>query len=150
MSEMNLKEELVEKLYSEIALEDSECIEFLKLYTRYCHEIDDMVDEHFCVENLIKTNNDLIRLMTCKYFIRNQQFLVGQLYLAAEAYLASEELKTSSKYEERLCANYLSHEGNSMLLTVALLQGGFEHLRKVAMQVRKLTYLEHPLAERNV
>src|SRR5689334_23197610 len=98
---MNLKESKVKELYREIANKDAGAYEFIELWSRYAHKFDDLIDEKFDLEALISTNNDLTRLLTCEFFIRNKEFLIGQIYLAAESYFASEVMKISSKYEER-------------------------------------------------
>jgi len=142
---MNLQESTIVKLYEEISNKDSEALEFIKLWSVYCHKFDDLVDEEFNVEKLVECNNEMIRLLSSKFFQKNKEFLISQIYIAAWNYKHSEDLKFSSRYEERLLAQYLSHEGNNMLLTVALITGGYDLMKKVAPKILNLTYVEHPL-----
>jgi hypothetical protein len=81
-------------------------------------------------------------LLTCEFFEAHKFLLLPQMYLAAEAYEASE---TSEK--DSFLGTYLSHEGNNMLRTVALITGGYKLLSEVSEEIRRLTYLDHPVLE---
>lgn len=129
-------------LYEEIAFGNKDALDFVKLWSIYCHMFDDIVDEDFNVVNLIETNNELIKILTCKFFTDYSSLLLPQIYLAAESYQASETTK-----KDNFLGVYLSHEGNNMLRLVALITGGFNHLVKMSEKIRSLTYVEHPLVE---
>lgn len=130
----------IEELYEFIAKGDLEALKFIKLWSTYAHRFDDLIDEEFNVAELIKTNNELTGLLTCKFFQTYTPTLLPQLYLAAEAYQASETVE-----KDTMTGICLSHEGNNMLRTVALICGGFDHLLSVSIKIRELTLLEHPL-----
>lgn len=137
-----LKQSELEEVYSFIANGDtSGALSFIKLWTIYCHEFDDLVDEEFNVIELVNTNNTLTKLLTSEFFIKYSQLLLPQIYLAAESYQASE-----TNQKDTAIGEYLSHEGNNMLRTVALITGGYDHLVRCSVKIRELTYKEHPSA----
>lgn len=134
-----LKQSELEEVYSFIAKDDTTALLFIKLWTIYCHEFDDLVDEEFNVIELVKTNNTLTKLLTSEFFIKYSQLLLPQIYLAAESYQESE-----TNQKDTAIGVYLSHEGNNMLRTVALITGGYDHLVSCSIKIRDLTYKEHP------
>lgn len=121
---------------------NDEAAKFLALWYSYAHKFDDLIDENFSVPELIAAGNELTALLTCEFFCDHKFILLPQIYLAAEAYQASE---TSQK--DSFLGVYLSHEGNNMLRTVALITGGYNLLVKVSEEIRTLTYVEHPTLE---
>lgn len=140
----NLTQDEIRTLYWFTANGDNGAFEFLSHWSVYCHRFDDLVDVDFNALELIETNNELLRLTTCKFFRANAEILLPQIYLAAEAYRASE-----GEEKGTALGIHLSHEGNNMLRVVALITGGFNHLVEVSKKVRGLTYVEHPLDEGN-
>ena len=132
----------LESLIVKTANGNTEAQKFLELWYSYAHQFDDLIDERFSVVDLINANNELARLLTTEFFESHKFLLLPQLYLAAEAYQASE---TTQK--DTFVGTYLSHEGNNMLRTVALITGGWRLLAEVSEEIRRITYLEHPPLE---
>jgi hypothetical protein len=121
---------------------NAEALKFLKLWYLYAHKFDDLIDEDFSVRDLIEAQLEHAALLTCSFFEEHKFLLLPQMYLAAEAYEASE---TSQK--DSFIGVYLSHEGNNMLRTVALITGGYTLLREVSEGIRLITYTDHPVLE---
>lgn len=138
----NLPDDKLLDFYKEISFGNEDAFAFVKLWTLYCHKFDDIIDEDFSVVDLIETNNELTKLLTCKFFTDYSSLLLPQIYLSAESYQASE---TSKK--DNFLGVYLSHEGNNLLRLVALITGGYNHLVKMSEKIRELTYVEHPIEE---
>lgn len=130
------------ELLKQTANGNEEAFKFLALWISYAHKFDDLIDEHFSVAELINANNELAALLTCEFFTDHKFILLPQIYLAAEAYQASE---TSQK--DSFLGVYLSHEGNNVIRTVALITGGYNLLVKISESLRTIVYLEHPVLE---
>lgn len=138
----NIAQERLNLFYHHVANGDDEAFKFITLYTKYCHEIDDLVDESFIVEDLMKSQVSLSCVFSCEFFKKYFSILFTQIHLAGETYQASETTEKDTALGE-----FLSHEGNNVLRTVALLTGGYRHLVDVSQQIRLLTYEEHPCVE---
>lgn len=138
----NLHQEDIERFYKGITCNNPEAFEFITLWSRYIHMFDDLVDEKSSILDRIETNNELIKLMNCDFYKQHHQRLLPQIYLIAESYLASE---TSQK--DTALGGFLSHEANNMLRLVALICGGWDHLKFISEDIRHLTYIEHPVED---
>lgn len=138
----NVSQKELSKFYQFVSNGNEDAYNFICLWQTYCHSFDDLVDEKHTVENLIENNLGLAKVMKNKFFSQHAELLYPQIYLSAEAYRASELDEQSTTLGE-----FLSHEGNNMIRTVALITGGFKHLVEVSREVRRLTYIEHPLKE---
>jgi hypothetical protein len=142
MNNMQNNSEAFKSLLVKTAAGNEEALKFLTLWYRYAHKFDDLIDEDFSVKELIEAQLEHAALLTCEFFGSHKFLLLPQMYLAAEAYEASE---TSEK--DSFLGTYLSHEGNNMLRTVALITGGYKLLSEVSEEIRRLTYLDHPVLE---
>jgi hypothetical protein len=138
----NISQKDLKDFYSLVANNNEDAYNFIVLWQTYCHSFDDLVDDKCTVEELINNNLGLAKVMKNKFFSLHAELLYPQIYLSAEAYRASEKEEKNTSLGE-----FLSHEGNNMIRTVALITGGFQHLIKISQEIRRLMYIEHPLKE---
>lgn len=138
----NINQKELKEFYLLVANGNEDAYNFIALWQTYCHSFDDLVDDKCTVEDLIENNLGLAKVMKNRFFSQHAELLYPQIYLSAEAYRASEKEEKDTNLGE-----FLSHEGNNMIRTVALITGGFPHLIEMSKEIRRLTYVEHPLKE---
>jgi hypothetical protein len=137
--------EEAEILFKEIANGDGEALNFIRLWSSYCHTFDDLVDGDTSPTALAFAENQglFTRLLFCPFFRRYEQDSLILRALISEAHTASEDMRKSSNPRERDWGLFLSHSGNDMLRFVALVTGGEKHLIEMSRKIRELTLKEH-------
>lgn len=122
---------------------DPEAVDFLVQWNHYVHAIDDLVDEELNSEDLLKTFARAIWLYTCPYFVKNmvalRQIAINTTIAYADTVIAE---KSENKWEREFADSY-RHFGAEMAIAVAGIQGGYEHARIVARELRQAAYIGH-------
>lgn len=106
---------------------------------------DDLIDKDKPITTDTIMNNMmalLIRLPNNEFFIQHRAHMTPLLIHTASAYLDSEQLKTSPDERQQLLAFYLRNMALELYHATAFCVGGWEHLRKVAVEMRVFFALE--------
>jgi hypothetical protein len=106
---------------------------------------DDLIDKDKPIDNDIIMRNMmalLIRLPNNDFFINNRQHMSVILIHAASAFIDSEALKTSEDERHKLLAFHLRNFALELYHATAFCVGGWEHLRKVSVEMREFFAVE--------
>lgn len=140
-----LKETTEQRIFR-ICRGDREAVEFLCLWARYCHAIDDLVDEDVKgPEKLLSAFAQSPVLFSHPFYLRNMFALRAVVLLVTNMYADSVAWERSSLPWRREFANCYRHCGNEMLIAVAQICGGFDHAQTISLEQRELCYnTQHP------
>lgn len=135
-----------EKRILEICKGNQEAYDFLNLWARYCHEIDDIVDgARLAPEEVIATFALATMVYSHPFYLRNLPALRQVVLLIANMYADSVAWENEGQQWQREFSNCYRHAGNEMVFAVAQLCGGFEHVRSVSAEQREICYrTQHP------
>lgn len=78
----------------------------------------------------------MIRLQTNPFYLQNHAMLTSVIVLAINAWHDSEELRAGD-VERRMQAFFLRNLGIEIAMMCAFLVGGYDHLRKVSLEMRE-------------
>lgn len=133
-----------EQLFADIANGDEAALQFIRLWSSYCHLFDDLIDGDLAPTAIkfAECENLLARLLSCEFFKRHSEIILVLRIMISEAHTASEYLR-ALQGRERDWGLFLSHSGNDMLRFVAVVTGGEKHLASISARLRNLTLKEH-------
>lgn len=122
--------------------------EFLCLWALYCHAIDDVVDgDTKDAEGVIRSFTLAPLVFGHPFYIENISALRVVTLLVSNMYADGEAWKSADEHWRRQFADSYRHAGNEMVFAVALICGGYEHLRSVSEMQRTICYdTQHPRA----
>jgi hypothetical protein len=131
----------------EVCKGDKSAEEFVDLWYRYCHAIDDIVDTmedgrptaapNFIVGTFILA----AALYNCAFYRRHADVLYGCVLVVTNMYMDSVEWERSPKSHRRNIANVLRCCGDEMFFLVAMIVGGWAHARSVSLRIREKDFL---------
>jgi len=139
---MNIQQPLTE-LYREAGCNQADAVDFLFAWHAYCHELDDVVDNPLSPETpemLLASQVRAACLYTCPFFQQNAAALRPLVFLIASAWGDSVKFEHSGDSGLRTYGDSLRLVGNEMVCAVALICGGFAHLRRISPRLRKLAW----------
>jgi hypothetical protein len=116
---------------------------FLALWNQYVHAIDDIVDGQATPETTITTFACAANVFSHPFYLANRAALYAVVMLVANAYADSVSWEKSDRDGQRTMSDVLRFAGNEMLFAVALICGGYAHLRKISPVVRERSWLDH-------
>ena len=131
--------------FLEVAKGDENAANFLGAFQDKAHLLDDMVDhdhprsldEHCQIELnwlLTLTSNPFVQAHTGK--------LVPVLTLGLNAWADSNAMQRSVKKRDRLVADVVKGFYHEVVYLVALICGGYDHMRVISMKYRKYNFEE--------
>jgi hypothetical protein len=124
--------------------------QFLCLWAQYCHAIDDVVDGDVKdAEGIIRAFALAPIVLGHPFYLENISALRVVALLVANMYADSEDMKDGKPWMKNF-ANVYRHAGNEMILAVALICGGYEHVRAVSFEQRATCYDTQHKDEREV
>lgn len=126
-----------ERLYEQICNGNKDAYLFLCAWNKFCHGLDDIVDED------IKTPEEVCEVFFQCTAIYSSVFWLNhqvQLY-AVVALITSDYVDSNNPLVKE--ADILRFSGNYMLLAVALICGGYQHMRKFSVLLRDIANKEH-------
>lgn len=129
--------ELQQNLLKRICLNNSEAELFLSLWTRYIHAIDDIEDKATTPEFRLRTFIQAAEVYSCSFYLKNIIQLKQMVYTITNMY--TDSLISPDKEFNKWAA----HAGIEMFLTVALIVGGYDHMRSISTELRAITYCKH-------
>lgn len=128
----------------QLANGNSQAADFIRLWLRHIHEVDDLVDEETNVEKLLAAFiHTQVLFGTNPFYQTYWNILYPVFILAANAYADSVAWEDSKAVWQRQVANVLRSYGNEMLCMVAYITGGWSHMRTISLQLRERSYNDH-------
>lgn len=130
-----------------LCLNDPEAMAFTDLWYRYCHGIDDLIDtmqdgrpamNH---EQILELFALAAMLYNCRFFVKNREMLFPVVLSVTNSFADSVSWEKSPIYRRRMMADVLRTCGNEMYNTVALLKGGWKHLREIGPKIRERDWI---------
>lgn len=125
-----------------------EAAEFLCLWSRYCHAVDDVVDgDTKDAEGIISAFAQAPLVYGHPFYLEHMSALRVVALLVSNMYADSEDMARGSEPWHHQFAEAYRHAGNEMVMAVALICGGYEHMRDVSFDQRATCYeTQHPAA----
>lgn len=126
-------------------LGNRQACEFIQLIFEAIELTDDFIDGDVDITNDRIVRNMMALMITLPnndFFISNRNYLTPILIHTASAWLDSEILKTSKDSRQKMLAFHLRNLSLELYHATAFLVGGFEHLRKVSIEMRTYFALE--------
>lgn len=139
MSPNNLKPSTVQQA----CLNNPEAIDFLTRWSNYVHSIDDIEDTAATSEFRLKAFIQAMEIYTHPFFLKHGAALKQIVYNATSLYADSLECEKSAVDWHQRLWDWARHSGVEMVLAVACIIGGYDHMRSISMEFRKLCYFEH-------
>jgi hypothetical protein len=128
---------------NEVCKGNAEAIDFLTRWGAYSHGVDDLIDEVTDSEFKVSLFARAIEIYTHPFFLKNISALRQVALHATNMYADSVKLEKSEVKWEKDFADWARHAAAEMVLAVAHIVGGYDHMRFVSFEMRKLCYVEH-------
>jgi hypothetical protein len=123
--------------------------DWLQKWARYCHAIDDLIDEARGPEALLEVLADAVDLYSHPFFLAHCFHLRPLVIAITNCYADSVAWEKSENAAERAMADVLRFAGIEMYCLVAGICGGYQHMRKYSPQIRRQTWKDNHDAEGN-
>lgn len=122
---------------------NGQAIHFCSLWFLYCHRIDDLIDNRTGV-----TNDEILEMLlcaaaiyNCDFYIANRQMLYPIVLMVTNQFADSVAWENDSVEHRRKMADVLRCCGNEMFFAVAMLVGGWGHVRIWSPKIRERDWL---------
>jgi hypothetical protein len=142
---MNLAERNFTTLLDEVCCGNPDALRFLMHWNLFCHGVDDLIDmeDRPCPEDVISTFSQANILFTQPFYQANFARLQTTVMLSANAYADSVAWEKSPDKGHRILADVIRSYGNEMFMAVALICGGYQHMRRISQKVRDHSWKAH-------
>jgi len=127
----------------EVTKGDAIAADWLQKWAKYCHDIDDQIDEQRGPESFLAILAQAVDLYTHPFFLAHWSHLRPLIIIITNAYADSVAWEKSSEASERQMADILRFCGLEMCCLVAAICGGYEHMRKVSPTLRRHTWRDN-------
>ena len=118
--------------------------DFLRLWRAYVHAVDDLVDGDVKgPEALLATLAQSIALYSHPFYLENMLALRQVAITCTNAYADSVRWENVETKWKREFADHYRHIGVEMVLAVACICGGYDHMREASKRLREICYVEH-------
>ena len=127
------------ELLDELTCGDAEARQFLDPWWRdYCHLIDDLADGHALPEQAVRMGALAVTLYSLPFYRRHADRLQVVVLLVTNAFADSLELEQRPEPYARRLASVMRHAGGDLVRAVALICGGYDHLRRISPRLHLL------------
>lgn len=138
------------KLHKEVCLGRVDAEEFCNLWFYYCHGIDDLIDNSedgkptTSAEKILELFAQAWFVYNNSFYIANRQLLQSCAMTIHNLYADSVVFEKAFEPEKRAIADVNRCCGNEMYFQVALICGGYAHMRNVSPKIRQRSWkLQH-------
>lgn len=128
---------------NEVCNGNAEAVDFLNRWSNYVHAIDDIIDENKSPEFIVSTFARSIEIHTHPFWLKNLAALRQVELHANNIYADTVNCEKSDEPWKKHFADWGRHGATEMVLAVAGIVGGYEHMRAISLEMRKLCYFEH-------
>lgn len=140
----------LDELSLEVCKGDQSAMLFCGLWFGYCHAIDDLIDNMVDgkptthPEEILKLLATAAAIYNSDFYRRHQEQLFMAVLSITNAYADSVAWERSPLLRRRQIADVLRCCGNEMFFIVALLTGGWGHMRAMSPKIRDRSWvLQH-------
>ena len=123
---------------SELFREKPEAWSFLLLHSQLTNIIDDLIDEDFQRERLLRAFYIASLLYSSDYFLRNRAILLPIEHQIINTYADSVDWETSGEEKKVAAADVIRHCGQEMVFAVIKLEFGYDMLRQLSGKLREM------------
>lgn len=127
----------------EICKGDEKAAHFLMVWDDLLEAVDDTVDEQTNPELKIRTAQRFLEAYTHPFFLEHVQELRVLVALINNAYADSEDCAQSKLPWKKELWDVLRHSSGEMTRAVALICGGYDHLRSISMKLHEGCHYKH-------
>jgi len=124
-------------------LGNESAMDFLRRWSAYVHAIDDIEDEVTTAEFRLATFIGALELYTHPFFLAHGHALKQVVLSCTNLYADAVAWEKSQEPWQRAFADWARHSGAEMVLAVANLVGGYQHMRNISLELRTVNYSEH-------
>jgi hypothetical protein len=130
-----------------VCLGNKDAENFCNLYFVYCHGIDDLLDTMvdgrptMGKEEILGLFANAAMLYNCNFYKQHSATLFSIILTVTNAYADSVAWERDPKEHRRTIADVLRTCGNELFFMVAMICGGWAHMRKVSGAIRERDYL---------
>lgn len=135
--------EIQAHLIKSICKGNLEAEQFLAAWSAYVHGIDDLVDETTTNEFKIKLFIQALDLYNQPFYLKNRERLNGLIISCTNLYADSVAWEKSGVTWQKTFADWARHAGVEMVLQIACIVGGYDHMRAISLELRTINYVEH-------
>lgn len=121
----------------------AEAMDFLKRWSDYVHAIDDIEDIETTAEFRLSTFIAALELYTHPFFLKNSIALKQTVYNCTNLYADAVAWEKSPVAWQRGFADWARHAGAEMVLAIACIVGGYQHMRSISLELRTVNWSEH-------
>ena len=121
-----------------------EAVDFIWRWSLYCHAIDDIIDEPTTADFRIQTFVQALEIYTHPFFLKHAAALKPLVYVITNQYADSVAWEHSPDEWKRNFSEWARHAGAEMVLAVAQIVGGYQHMRNISLELRTVNFSEHP------
>ncbi len=117
---------------------------FLVAYRTYCHQLDDIIDEHLDnPETLLAPHMLALNLYSSDFYVKYRHILYPVVRLIHHTYLDSVSMEHSGIEWQQKQALVLKNCGLEMTLAIIEILGGYDKRRALSIAVRESTWFKH-------
>lgn len=132
-----MNQEQLEAFYRETCQGREDAYAFICAWQTFCSAVDDLNDGDIKgVDALSRTFFVSIQTLTSNFWQQHGRDLYLLSALITNDYIDSHNCDVKFR-------DFLRSNGNQMLMAVAFICGGFDHLRKMSLKIREISYREH-------
>lgn len=138
----------LEDLHKKAANEDSFAMVFLNLWSEYCHDIDDLIDEKkHDAETLCKLLILANVLYSTHFYVNHATALKLVVLNITNAYADSVKWDKAGDWQGKW-ADTLRFAGAEMVTAVAMITGGYDLVRQISPLLREVNWkIQHEQPE---
>jgi hypothetical protein len=118
-----------------------EAEEFVELWHKYCHLIDDIVDGDSALD--LRVFSMANELYSCEFYVAHRHKLKTMIQVVTCIYEDSVRMEKSTIHWQKYTADVIRHSGADILRAVAYLCGGYQLLRKMSFSIHEVCYIQH-------
>lgn len=136
---------LRDKKHVEWFFGNKQALEFIAIIFEAIEFTDDLIDQDVEISQdriIINMMNLMITLPNNDFFISNRAYFTPILVHTLSSWIDSEILKHSKDERHKMLAFHLRNTALELYHATAFLLGGFEHLRKIGVEMRTFFALE--------
>lgn len=118
--------------------------ELLKVWWEFCHAVDDVIDEsQWNAEALLNVQAIGIGFYSHPFYLRYVSALQMPALIATNFYEDSVKWEREPILWKRQWADVLRHAGNDVIVAVAYIVGGYEHMQAISRALLASCYVYH-------
>lgn len=117
-------------------------ISWIVLGHAYVHEIDDLIDEDHTGERVCRVCALALQLYTHPFFMAHQATLASAMMVITNSYADSVRWEKETDWKAGF-SDWARHGWIDVVLLVAFLCGGYQHMRNQSLELRSQSYHDH-------